>query len=405
LPDLTPSQLAEKIRRLRSDPNQSRRMGQRAAALARDSFDLTNTIEQYQEVFESLVAGTPRLSRAKRMLRPAKRAALTALAGLRADRWARPRSVDTLLIVGYHGVAVTEAQRQNSWLLLPQTEFERQIQYIQRHYKIVAMSEAAHRMAEGQPFETPTACITFDDGYRNNATVAAPILRRHGLPATIYLATGLIGSKEILWMPRLEQAMAISRRPLLSLSEFDLGVFPLGRLWMESFVRLVAALYRMPRHRRGKILSAAIQHLDAEQNCDLSAFEMMSWDDVAALQSDGLIEFGGHTVSHQILSPLSDEEVELEIGQSIQDVKGRVAGPQTTFAYPNGAAGDFDERAKDVLRRNGILAAVSTIEGLNDSKSDRFALQRIVVGSQMGIGEFRLRASGLISRGRRSVTR
>lgn len=397
--------LADKIRRLRARPDEARKMGQKGGVLARDSFDLANTIEQYQELFESVVADDPPPLRSRRLLRPIKRAAFRALAGMRVDRWALPQSADTLLVVGYHGVAPDQSARQKSWLLLPQAEFEQQILYLKDRYQVVPFSEAARKLAEGVPFETPTACVTFDDGYKNNATVAAPILMRHSIPATIYLATGLIGSKEILWMPRLERAMASSSRPRLRLTDFGLGVFPLGGLWMESFVQLVGVLYRMPRHRRGKILSAAVQRLDANLDADLSAFEMMSWDDVAALESTGFFEFGGHTVSHQILRPLSEGEIEREIGQSIQDVAEHSQRPQTTFAYPNGTIEDFDDRAKECLRRHGILAAVSTIEGVNSSRSDRFALRRVVVGSQMPIGEFRLRACGLVSWGRDRMRR
>ena len=53
--------------------------------------------------------------------------------------------------------------------------------------------------------------ITFDDGYRDNLTHAAPILARHGLPATIFLATGFIGTAEVPWFDRLAQRFKKTR--------------------------------------------------------------------------------------------------------------------------------------------------------------------------------------------------
>lgn len=397
LPDSSPSELAARILRLRNHPSEGRRIGQSAGSLARGAFDLTNTIEQYHEVLESLIARPSWRGRAKQILRPVKPAVFAGLTGFRADRWARSRSVDNLLVVGYHGVIRDGQCDCQSWLNLPERAFEKQIAYLKEHYKVVPFSWAARRLVDGVAFDVPTACITFDDGYKNNATIAAPLLTRYELPATIYLATGFIGSQEILWMPRLEQAMCKSSRREVVLTDLGLATLPLGAKWMASFVQLVAALYRMPSARRRETLAVVLQRLAADARLDLSSFEMMSWHDVVELESTGLFEFGGHTVSHQILTPLSDEEVEREIGESIQEVARHIRGPQTTFAYPNGRADDFGERAKEAVRRNGLLAAVSTIAGLNTSKSDRFALRRIVVGSQMGINEFRLRVSGVVT--------
>jgi glycosyltransferase involved in cell wall biosynthesis/peptidoglycan/xylan/chitin deacetylase (PgdA/CDA1 family) len=395
LPDLKPESLAERIGRLRRDPEAARRIGRCAGELARESFDLSNTIEQYQEVFESVLAA-PAAIRTRRLTRPLKSAAFRSLARLNSDKWVVRSRTDALVVVGYHGLAPHAWTGVKSWLLLPEEEFDRQLQYLAENFEVVAMSEAARRLAEGRPFERPTACITFDDGYKNNFTLAAPILCRRGLPATFYLATGFIGTDEILWMPRLEHALASTRRPRLNLSDYGLGVYSLGRGAAESFVRLLSTLYRMPRRRRNRILAAVVERLDPNPNADLSCFEMMSWNDVAAMESMGLFEFGGHTVSHQIVRPLDDEELEMEIGRSIREVAAHVRRPPTTFAYPNGTQDDFDERAKEVLRRHGVEAAVSTIEGVNSSKSDRYALRRVLVGSMMGMDEFRVRVSGLV---------
>ena len=161
-------------------------------------------------------------------------------------------------------------------------------------------------------------------------------------------------------------------------------------------MRLVARLYRFPAKDRETILDTALRRLHGDLSGDFTCFEMMNWNEISELDSTGLIEFGGHTINHQIVEPLDDEELNYEVGGSIEEVRRRVRHLSTTFAYPNGTPRDFDIRARTVLTDHGVTAAVSTIEGINSSITDLFALQRISVGSQMSMDEFRLRVSGVV---------
>ena len=54
-------------------------------------------------------------------------------------------------------------------------------------------------------------CITFDDGYRDNLTVAAPILEKYRLPATLFLATGYVERGETQWSDTLHWLLAAGR--------------------------------------------------------------------------------------------------------------------------------------------------------------------------------------------------
>src|SRR5574341_604156 len=75
---------------------------------------------------------------------------------------------------------------------VPTAVFEREIAYIARTYQVLTVEELADRTRRGDLPRNALA-ITFDDGYRDNFTHAAPILARYGLPATVFLATGFIG--------------------------------------------------------------------------------------------------------------------------------------------------------------------------------------------------------------------
>src|SRR5215831_7759475 len=85
---------------------------------------------------------------------------------------------------------------------LPTAVFAARMAHIARHYRVLTVEDLAARLHDGTVPRNALA-ITFDDGYRDNLTHAAPILRRLGLPATIFLVTGHIDTPQPLWADRL----------------------------------------------------------------------------------------------------------------------------------------------------------------------------------------------------------
>jgi glycosyltransferase involved in cell wall biosynthesis/peptidoglycan/xylan/chitin deacetylase (PgdA/CDA1 family) len=400
LDQLSPVQLADLIRRIRRHPDEAQRIGRQGGTDARKQFNLRETIQQYMDVFDQVAHPTPK---AKVMTPRVKQSAYSVICQTKFDGWFRGRHRDRLVILGYHGIVPDQWNATPSWLMLRASDFTSQMRFLKDHYEIVPIAEAARRIVQHEPFDGPTACVTLDDGYLNNMTVAAPILERMAIPATIYLATGMIGTDQIHWTARLEQAMFRSARAMLDVSDLGLRRYPLGPHTASSFVRLVARLYRLTEEPRQRILTVIQTRLGTSPLVDFSQFQMMSWDDVRTLFANGLIDFGGHTVNHQIVEPLNDDELETEIGGSVEEVRRQTNCVSSTFAYPNGTPTDFDERAERVLRDHQVLAAVSTIEGINDSSSPPYALRRITIGSGMSIEEFRVRTSGAIEIAKRMI--
>ena len=120
------------------------------------------------------------------------RAALPAVRSL-----ARRRS----LILSYHGVAESNADVDPEFLRVSPEAFRGQLDLLLgAGYKIVTVAElaAAARAADGEP-PPGLAALSFDDGMDDNHHNLLPILREYGVPASVYVATGLIG-KENPWM-------------------------------------------------------------------------------------------------------------------------------------------------------------------------------------------------------------
>lgn len=323
-----------------------------------------------------------------------RRLAYASACALGMHHAARRRNRHRLLIVCYHGVAGPGDPAH--WLLMPAAEFDRQLAYLARHYRVLPIDDALADLWAGR-VDAPTACVTFDDGYLDNLTEALPRLQRAAVPATIYLATGLVGTDRRLWTTEVDLACAGARGATIELD----GIVPRTPVPPDAAARAALAgrlkgvLKALPVAHRRAAHERLLAQLDPARLDDGGAFRIMTWADVRRMEAAGSITFGGHTVNHEIVSRLDQSDLEQEIGGSMRDVAAHAARLTATFAYPNGTPADFDARAAAAVSAAGGVAAVTTIEGLNDAGTDRFALRRVTLGGDVGFDEFRARVSGL----------
>ena len=99
------------------------------------------------------------------------------------------------VVLGYHGVADSRLRDDLSLLQVSPARFRSHMKLLlAAGFRFVTMAELAGR-ANGGPPEPGLAAVTFDDGMRNNHTVALPILSEYGIPATVYVTIGFIGGR------------------------------------------------------------------------------------------------------------------------------------------------------------------------------------------------------------------
>jgi peptidoglycan/xylan/chitin deacetylase (PgdA/CDA1 family) len=256
---------------------------------------------------------------------------------------------------------------------LPTHVLERQARYLARHYAVLPVEELVDRMAEGT-LPRNAAAITFDDGYRDTMTHAAPILARHGLPATVFLATGFIGTTDVPWHDRLATAFKLSpRSSVVAHSGEELVIDTVdGRL--AALARTRAHLKTMGEEQFRRAFNRLLENLGAsDQRSPQNA--MLSWDDVHALRGLGFV-IGAHTVSHPILSRVSPERARAEILGSREMIQGACGAAPRAFAYPNGRSADYTAGVVDMVRAAGFSCAVTTRFGLNTARTSPWELQR-----------------------------
>lgn len=294
-----------------------------------------------------------------------------------------------LVILAYHGIRDDSSPVRN-WMLLPQSEFEKQVKILRERYDILQLDDAVARLRAGT-LEQPSVCITFDDGYLNNLSLAHPVLRGYNAPATIFLATDFIGSHEVPWTTTLDAAFEAARAGRIDLSRFELGTWSYASAneARRSGADLKMRLKELDATRRDEALRSLWSQLPDPSPSYLAAFRFLDWDQVRELERTSVVSFGAHTVHHEILSRLPDELVTSEIGDSVAKITAECARPSRGFAYPNGRPIDFDARAEAAVESAGCNFAVTTISGFNTMTSPRFGLRRLSIGGDCDLAGFR----------------
>jgi peptidoglycan/xylan/chitin deacetylase (PgdA/CDA1 family) len=251
--------------------------------------------------------------------------------------------------------------------------FDRLCAFLARNYRVMTLAEANDARSLGK-LPARALVITFDDGYADNATIALPLLQKHGLRATFFVATGFLDGGR-MWNDTIIESIRRTGQKTVDLSSVGLGATPASTLAQRRGA-IEAALSRV------KYLSlderpAAIKSI--WQDCGRPVLPddlMMRSEQVRALHVAGM-EIGGHTVNHPILCSISDEQARTEICSGRDRLQELIGTQVRSFAYPNGGPDrDYDQRHVAMVRDAGFQVAVSTAAGVVGRHADRLQLPR-----------------------------
>lgn len=241
-------------------------------------------------------------------------------------------------------------------------------------FHVLPLEEAAQRLYSGT-LPPRSACITFDDGYADNHSIALPLLQRHGLTATVFVATGFLDGGLMFNDTVVE---AVRRLPT---GEADFSWLGLGRCHVgdaASRHALVTQLASRIKYLECTQRDEACERLKAMADSPLPTDLMMTSDQVRDLSRKG-VAIGGHTVTHPILAKVSPDTAMREVRENRQALSGLLDAPPACFAYPNGKPTlDYDSHHVDLVREIGYVAAVSTAVGVATLGSPRYQMPRFV---------------------------
>ena len=206
--------------------------------------------------------------------------------------------------------------------------FDQQLAFLTRNYEVVHLSELVRAIRGEAPFPSRAAVLTFDDGYRNNLLRAAPLLRRHRVPATLFVTSGLIGTEEWMWGYELEEMMFRYSVPQFGRAANDPFIHSVCARETSKYTALMVSveyLKRLDDGRRREIVASLQRHLPVELDEDN---RLLTWDEVRELREYGF-ELGAHTMTHPILQRVTPKQLEWEVAQS-REVMERELGARPT---------------------------------------------------------------------------
>ena len=255
----------------------------------------------------------------------------------------------------YHGVPANGRQGLNA------VRFEKQVLFLKRHFQLLA---AADLWVKRPRESRPAVVLSFDDGFRNNAEVVAPILRKHCVPALFFVSSRHAEAGKYLWFAYF-QALGL---------HFKWKSFSLNGKWMDmSAGRRRATVSRLAQQLGElKPYPAAMYRVIEEELPPFEEFvsselrrdkyEGMTAGDIEELGADPLFTVGVHTVDHPFLSRCERSEVMYQITANKNWLQGLSKKPCDMIAYP---LGDYDRRTIECCREAGLTRGFAVVPKLN----------------------------------------
>jgi peptidoglycan/xylan/chitin deacetylase (PgdA/CDA1 family) len=220
------------------------------------------------------------------------------------------------------------------------------------------------------------AAITIDDGFRDAYEVAFPLLVRNGVPATVFVVTDFLDQKAWIWTDKarfltcktsiVELETSIASRNL----KFNLNGPASRSAAAARFNEILKGLD--DNEKEEAIINIASALKVTIPDMPPAEYGALSWDQAREMDKAG-VEIASHTLTHPILTNVSDERLRVELEGSRSRVEDMLGHESSTFCYPNG---NYDARIVREVEQAGYACAVSTEQGLNSRTSDQFSLQR-----------------------------
>jgi peptidoglycan/xylan/chitin deacetylase (PgdA/CDA1 family) len=300
------------------------------------------------------------------------------------DRVASHLADDTLAIFLIHGVIPRQVHRVRNYTGKHMTAelFARVMQRLAAEGAPLSMDQVLEHCESGTPFPRRAFVLTFDDGFENNLSVAAPIMADNNIPGIIYATSGFVEENGMSWIDRIEYVVE------------DAPAQSMRASWTDEVFHLDGAESRIA------FLKAVRRYVKNDPNCDSNQFadalcaqlgrpglitsddpldKKLNWKQMRVTHGNGLLLFGGHTHTHPILSFLPPDRLAFELDTSLKLMREKADVGPLHYSYPEGLAHCFSDSVIAELKVRGVRCCPTAMDGVNRAGADPFHLLRIMV--------------------------
>lgn len=304
------------------------------------------------------------------------------------------------VILAYHRIGPLGANLLLKDLTVEPEAFNWQIEYLKKNYEIIPLASLESFLKQLKNKRARAAVVTFDDGYEDNYVYALPAIKKHNIPAAIFIPTAFVGSKKAFWWETLAWMLGETKLPALELKHNGQARrFRLNGKTLPAVFKALAGLFKHAEEAERSGLLRAISDLLKVKSADFYS-PVLGWRQMKEMLNYN-ISFGAHTHNHCRLAGLSGERLAEELRLPKVFLENGLGRKVEDFAYPFGEKSDFDSRAQDELIRQGYKRAVTMSQGPVFGESNLLCLNRIGVGGNDTKETFKLKLSGLLPFGRK----
>jgi peptidoglycan/xylan/chitin deacetylase (PgdA/CDA1 family) len=285
------------------------------------------------------------------------------------------------LVLLYHRVAAPSLDAAQ--LCVRPTRFADQLAILGAHTAPLSLTEFDARRSAGT-LPPRAVAVTFDDGYEDNLTVAAPALAAAAIPATVFVTTGRVGSARGFWWDELAWLL-LATPPMID--ALPVALDDGGPTQLACSAERAQGIYDalVPRLRVAEPTArdAALARMAAALDrpvMDLSGPRACTPDELRALAASRGMSIGAHTVTHASMAGQGPAALTVETAECRRQLRAWLPeAPLSAFAYPYGSNGDISAAAVDAVRAAGYSLACANVAGPAWKGSDRWRVPRHIV--------------------------
>jgi peptidoglycan/xylan/chitin deacetylase (PgdA/CDA1 family) len=251
--------------------------------------------------------------------------------------------------------------------------FDMHLRELKQYFDIVPLDRAIESSGEKERL----CVITFDDGWADNYEHAFPVLKKHNVPATVFIPVEVIGSKSSYWFQNIWDLASQVRTNGKSAGflRYFSGYFPSWRphgIGQEQIVDLIRELKSLRADKLDDIMLKAYGELGINWP---TGGQVMTWEQIRAMGREG-ITFGSHGLHHYILPQLNHGAKRQEVMDSLHVLERADVAISPFFSYPNG---NWDDETQSLVKKAGYKGAVTTQLGHNAYLTNPYLLKRIAI--------------------------
>jgi peptidoglycan/xylan/chitin deacetylase (PgdA/CDA1 family) len=281
-----------------------------------------------------------------------------------------------VIVLLYH--RVTTLSSDPEMLAVTPGNFRAQMQYLRETVPLVRFEEDWAKTTR------PAVCVTFDDGYADNALEALPILEELGVPATFFVSTGTIGTAGEFWWHELERII-LTNQSLPPNVTLKAGRHT--RTWLtgtvserqEFFRAAVQLMTNADTVRRNDLLNQIRVTAESAAEATGDTHRSMSIEELRLLASSRWATIGAHTVTHTRLSSLTADAQRMELETSKRELESWLDRKINVFSYPYGRRCHYTTESVALCREIGFSKAAANFPGQAHSWTDLCQIPRHLV--------------------------